>query len=81
MNTLKLVEKENQFRKEFEIFSYKNLGSVKTFVDDKGEVWFCLKDVCDILGLGNPSKVLHRLNRDGVTASKVGVQTGIRNVS
>ena len=71
MNTLNLVEKENQFRKEFEIFSYKNLGSVRTFVDDKGEVWFCLKDVCDILGLGNPSKVLHRLNRDGVTTSKV----------
>lgn len=55
MNTLNLVEKENQFRKEFEIFNYKNLG--------------------------NPSKVLHRLNRDGVTISKVGVQTGIRNVS
>lgn len=71
MNTLNLVEKENQFRKEFEIFNYKNLGSVRTFVDDKGEVWFCLKDVCDILGLGNPSKVLHRLNRDGVTSSKV----------
>lgn len=71
MNTLNLVEKENQFRKEFEIFNYKNLGSVRTFVDDKGEVWFCLKDVCDILGLGNPSKVLHRLNRDGVTTSKV----------
>ena len=71
MNTLNLVEKENQFRKEFEIFSYKNLGSVRTFVDDLGEPWFCLKDVCDILGLGNPSKVLHRLNRDGVTTSKV----------
>ena len=79
MNTLKLVEKENQFRKEFEIFSYKNLGSVRTFVDERGEVWFCLKDVCDILGLGNPSKVLHRLNMGGVTTSKVGVQTGIRN--
>lgn len=38
MNTLNLVEKENQFRKEFEIFNYKNLGSVRTFVDDKGEV-------------------------------------------
>lgn len=71
MNTLNLVEKENQFRKEFEIFNYKNLGSVRTFVDERGEVWFCLKDVCDILGLGNPSKVLHRLNRDGVTTSKV----------
>ena len=34
MNTLNLVEKENQFRKEFEIFSYKNLSSVSILSSD-----------------------------------------------
>lgn len=31
MNTLNLVEKENQFRKEFEIFSYKESRFSKNF--------------------------------------------------
>lgn len=53
------------------IFDYKNLGSVRSYLDSKGNPWFCLVDVCNILGLGNSSKVLHRLNMDGVTSSKV----------
>lgn len=66
MNTLNLVEKENQFRKEFEIFSYKNLGSVRTYIDENGEPWFCLSDVCTILGITNNRNTVYRLNEKGV---------------
>ena len=51
------------------IFNYKNLGSVRTFVDESGGPWFCLSDVCNILGLGNPSKVAMRLRQEGITSS------------
>lgn len=53
----------------FEIFNYKNLGSVRTKVDEHGNPWFCLSDVCNILGLQNPAKVSSRLFQDGVTSS------------
>ena len=59
-------EIENFGRKEFEIFSYKNLGSVRTYLDKTGEPWFCLVDVCSILGLGNPSAVSKRLYEKGI---------------
>lgn len=58
-------------RKEFEIFNYKNLGSVRTYIDENGEPWFCLTDVCDILGLTNVSRLKERLSGDGLTLSKV----------
>lgn len=69
MNTLNLVEKENQFRKEFEIFSYKNLGSVRTYLDENGEPWFCLVDVCKILDIKNPSQLADRLNQKGIIST------------
>lgn len=71
MNTLNLVEKENQFRKEFEIFNYKNLGSVRTYLDENGEPWFCLKDVSDILGFKNSRMILERLNPKGVNSAYI----------
>ena len=58
-------------RKEFEIFNYKNLGSVRTYIGEDGEPWFCLKDVCDVLGLTDPSKVASRLNSDGTSSIRI----------
>ena len=47
----------------FQIFSKENLGSVRTiFVNN--QVWFCIKDVCDILELKNPTAVAQRLDED-----------------
>lgn len=54
---------------KFSIFNYKNLGSVRTYLDEKGEPWFCLTDVCKILGIINPSKLTQRLRKDGITTS------------
>ena len=62
----------------FEIFNYKNLGSVRTKLDEHGNPWFCLSDVCDILGLGSPSKVKDRLSDPWVNSIQVGVQTGFK---
>ena len=62
-----------EMRKEFEIFDYRNLGSVRTYINEKEEPWFCLKDVCDILELSDPSKVASRLEKDGTNSIRVGV--------
>lgn len=50
----------------FEIFNYKNLGSVRTKLDEHGNPWFCLSDVCSILGIGTVNNVKSRLFGDGV---------------
>lgn len=60
---------ENSGRKEFEIFSYKNLGSVRTYLDENGEPWFCLIDVCKILDVKNSRQLADRLNQKGVIST------------
>ena len=62
----------------FEIFNYKNLGSVRTTKDDKGNPLFCLSDVCSILGIQNPKRVTERLLDPGVHTMNIGVQTGVK---
>ena len=53
------------------IFDYKNLGSVRTVVDERGDLWFCLVDVCNILGIVNSRRVVERLRKDGVHTMNV----------
>ena len=55
----------------FEIFNYKNLGSVRCYIDQQGIKWFCHKDVCNILDIKNPSQTLTRLVRGGVISNEV----------
>ena len=62
----------------FEIFNYKNLGSVRTRVDEHGNPWFCLLDVCNILGISNSRRVMERLDTPSVHSMNVGVQTGFK---
>lgn len=50
----------------FEIFDYNNLGSVRSMIDNQGNPWFCLKDVCDILGISSHRNVVNRLVPKGV---------------
>lgn len=58
------------------IFNYKNLGSVRTSVNERGDVWFCLNDVANILCIQNSRDILKRLGKDGVdtiyTIDKIG---------
>ena len=59
----------------FQIFSKENLGSVRTILVDN-EVWFCIKDVCDILGLTNPTVVAKRLDEDEKAKFDLGLKNG-----
>lgn len=61
MNDIMNYNGNNPFR----IFDYKNLGSVRTLVDSNGEIWFCRKDVCDILGIKEGHRLQERLNENG----------------
>lgn len=50
-------------RNEIQLFVNEDLGEIRTIVID-GNPWFMAKDVCDILGVGNPSQALSRLEDD-----------------
>lgn len=47
---------------EIQIFNYNN-AEVRTIQKD-GEPWFVLKDVCQILSIGNAADVYSRLDED-----------------
>ena len=73
MNKLQVINDER-----FKIFSKENLGSVRTILLNN-EPWFCIKDICDILGLTNPTVVTQRLDEDEVTKFNLGSKVGITN--
>ena len=50
------------------IFNYKNLGSVRSYLDSKGNPWFCLTDVCKILRISNASQLSERLDSKGISS-------------
>lgn len=76
MNEIMANDGNNPFR----IFDYKNLGSVRTFVDDKGEVWFCRKDVCDILNIKEGHRLQERLSEKGCHTMTVLTNGGPQNI-
>ncbi|GHU59553.1 antirepressor [Clostridia bacterium] len=61
------------------VFENAEFGKVRT-VEVNGEPWFVLKDVCDILGLTNPTSVAERLDADEVTKLDLGGLSGISNI-
>lgn len=64
---------------EVQIFNFKE-NSVRTqYASD--EVWFCLKDVCDILDISNSRKVVERLNQGGVTTSDTLTNGGMQKMT
>lgn len=48
------------------IFKYEESKLVRT-MNVSGEPWFVLKDVCDVLGLSTPARVVERLDSDEVS--------------
>lgn len=74
---MEIIKRPDKSRNDrFKVFNNENLGSVRTF-NIEGEPWFCLKDVCEILEIGNPSDVKKRLKPDGLDSIEVGINTGI----
>jgi len=57
---------------ELQVFNY-NGSQVRTVRKD-GQDWWVLKDVCDVLGLSNPSIVIDRLEEDERSNFKLGRQ-------
>ncbi len=55
---------------DLQIFKNSKFGEIRT-KNINNEAYICLADVCKILELGQVSRVKSRLNRDGVTISKV----------
>lgn len=64
---------------EIQIFNYQN-REVRT-VEQNGEPWFVLKDVCEVLGIGTPAKVAERLDEDEKGMSQIHTPGGLQNVS
>ena len=64
---------------EIQVFTYQR-SEVRT-VEMKGEPWFVLKDVCEVLGIGTPAKVAERLDEDEKGMSQIHTPGGLQNVS
>ena len=43
-----------------QIFENKEFGAIRTMSDEKGQTWFCAKDVCDALGYDQARKAVQR---------------------
>ena len=65
------LTKTNGIENKFEIFDYNNLGSVRAYIDNKGNKWFCLVDVCNILGISDTHVAMRRLSPDGGCSTPV----------
>lgn len=57
---------------DLQIFTYQS-NEVRTIMKD-GEPWFCLADVCRVLGIKNPSQMADRLDQDERTMFDIGRQ-------
>ena len=64
---------------DIQVFTY-NSNEVRT-VEMKGEPWFVLKDVCEVLGIGNSRMVADRLDEDEKGVSQIDTPGGLQNVS
>ncbi|HHB92124.1 MAG TPA: hypothetical protein ENK59_02790 [Thioploca sp.] len=62
------------------IFEFES-NQLRTMVDENGEPWFCLKDACDILKIGNPSQLLKRLNKSGVISNEVAFERSVARLN
>ena len=63
---------------EIKIYQKSELEKIRTTTNEDGIPLFCLKDICDILEIANPSDVKNRLVDPYLEPVKIRVQTGIR---
>lgn len=63
---------------EMQVFTYQQ-SQVRTVQKD-GEPWFVLKDVCDVLGISNPTMTAVRLDQDEVAKFDLGGKVGQSNI-
>lgn len=65
---------------EVKLFEFES-SDVRTLIKSEDDVWFCLKDVCDILELGNVSQVRTRLKPEGVITNDTLTDGGIQSMT
>lgn len=58
-------------KNEIKIFNNPQFGNVRVTTNEKYEPYFCLADVCSVLGLTNPRQVKTTLKESGVTTNYV----------
>lgn len=63
---------------ELQIFHY--AGTPIRTVQHSGQTWWILKDICDVLGLSNPTMIAGRLDPDEVTKFDLGGLSGESNI-
>jgi prophage antirepressor-like protein len=63
---------------KLEIFKNEQFGEIRTVIIG-GEPWFVLKDICDSLGISNPSRVVERLDEDEVRKISPNSKLGLGN--
>lgn len=61
---------------EVKLFDFENNKMRTQEIDN--QIYFCLKDVCEILEIKNSRDVISRLNPSGVGSTDIGVQTGFK---
>ena len=52
------------------VFENPEFGTVRTAIDEKGEPWFCAKDLCDVLGYKNSSCAVNQHVRSSDVAKR-----------
>ena len=62
------------------IFKYEESKLVRT-LNLNGEPWFVLRDVCEVLGLGNSRMVADRLDEDEKGVSQIDTLGGVQNAT
>lgn len=60
---------------EIKIFESPEFGRIRTVSNEKGEPWFCLADVCKVLGL-KQSHVRERLEKGVVSTEPLSTRGG-----
>ena len=69
----KVADKKEANRKQaaqVAVFENPEFGTVRTATDEKGEPWFCAKDLCDVLGYKNSSCAVNQHVRSSDVAKR-----------
>ena len=67
-------------RNEIKIFESPQLGQIRTVMGEKGAPWFCLKDVCKVLGITNSRNVKNRLDDGDVHLVDTPTSSGTQRI-
>ena len=62
-------------KNEIKIFESPEFGRIRTVTDERGEPWFCLADVCKVLGLQR-SAVMRRLEKGVISSHPLSTKGG-----